>query len=1023
MGLTRLITHMPKPSSQFVTAFLFLLICLSTNAQDQENQHGALFRIEQNGKWGYIDRLGNIAIEPRFEAVGEFSERLAAVEVGGKWGFIDRNGNVVIEPRFSGAYEFSEGLARIQVGGDKYGMYGKWGFIDRNGAIVIEPRYGELTGVAETSNGFHEGLAMIEVNFQKGFIDKVGSVIIAPKFQFGYHFTEGLACVSVGLDQKWGYIDKAGEWIIPPRFDQASLFSEGLAPVALNGVCGFTDRRGNLKLIPPFKRSADCAVVWGHFNGGLSRWKIGEKYGYIDKSGKAVIQPVFDLTDQFSEGMAYVETDGRYGFVDASGKMTVEPQFYHARSFQNGLARVNYARDSWGYIDKTGKIVWKIEAPAPPESEPISFIQTGHTRDLLFVGWSLDGNLLASYSAADGWIKIWNPQKGQLLWSVKATGLNRSHSLSSPDGLLRASGVRDEAYEISDAKTGAVIWKIPAHSTSGERVTNPDHSVVAERGLYGDASVRLYDAESNSLIRRLEGHPGIVFAVAFSPDGKIVATGSGDRTIRFWDSRTGSLLKTLLGHTRQVTSIAFSGDGLFLVSGSEDDTLRIWDVASGKTVRATAAFTHGVSGVHSVSYSPDGRTVVVASGTQVKLFETATSKLLRAFETHESHTSRGPQGIQRTICCGSEARSAVFSPNGELIVSGHEDGTVKLWNVKTGKLVRIIKSRSDVRSVAFSPDGKLIASGNRDDNGRIELWSARTGRLVRRFGEQSDYVESLAFSPDSTRLVSGHLLGVRLWNVGTGRLVREFNQGFSEDDHVAFSPDGERIVSGGENQNVLLWDTKSGRLIWSLMPIDTETKKQKEDKAKINAGFQVEHSRKTRLADLEVAAWKNKVFVTFEHFGEPIDQLEQRMVEDGEARKSIRKESLADATGAWLKLHNTSPLPISFHTDSAYLPRPNCGVVLSNGSRVGLCDGAEVSIQYEIKEASGKPVSYGIDVSGLSVLAPGTSVLFSVPLVHLKNSRVIIIRYSYVKENDKHQLEEYGSPHRVVARHAALRVK
>ena len=108
---------MRKPRRQFAISLLVLLICLSVNAQDKKDQDKALFPIEKNGKWGYIDRLGNIAIQPTFEAVGEFSEGLAAVELVGRWGFIDENGNVVVEPRFSRAYHFSEGLARVQDGG------------------------------------------------------------------------------------------------------------------------------------------------------------------------------------------------------------------------------------------------------------------------------------------------------------------------------------------------------------------------------------------------------------------------------------------------------------------------------------------------------------------------------------------------------------------------------------------------------------------------------------------------------------------------------------------------------------------------------------------------------------------------------------------------------------------------------------------------------------------------------------------------------------------------------------------
>ena len=207
------------------------------------------------------------------------------------------------------------------------------------------------------------------------------------------------------------------------------------------------------------------------------------------------------------------------------------------------------------------------------------------------------------------------------------------------------------------------------------------------------------------------------------------------------------------------------------------------------------------------------------------------------------------------------------------------------------------------------------------------------------------------------------------------------------------------------------------------MPIELETKKEVEDEARIDAAVQAERKRKARKANEEVSAWKGKVFVTFEHFGEPLGPLEQRIVEKGEALKSLKEQSPAEAAGMWFMLHNTSPLPISFRTDSSYLPRPNCGAKLSNGSTVGLCDGMEISIQYQIEEALGKRIPHGIDVSGLSVLAPGTAVLFSAPQIHLKNGRVISIGYSYMTENDKHELEEYGSPRRVRLRGSLLSLK
>jgi hypothetical protein len=102
-------------------------------AQDIREAPIALFPIEENDRWGYIDRLGKVVIAPGFAAAGEFSEGRAAVEIDGRWGFINTSGELVIEPKYSGTGEFSEGLARVQVGGDKYRLYGKWGFIDRSG--------------------------------------------------------------------------------------------------------------------------------------------------------------------------------------------------------------------------------------------------------------------------------------------------------------------------------------------------------------------------------------------------------------------------------------------------------------------------------------------------------------------------------------------------------------------------------------------------------------------------------------------------------------------------------------------------------------------------------------------------------------------------------------------------------------------------------------------------------------------------------------------------------------------------
>ncbi len=218
---------------------------------------------------------------------------------------------------------------------------------------------------------------------------------------------------------------------------------------------------------------------------------------------------------------------------------------------------------------------------------------------------------------------------------------------------------------------------------------------------------------------------------------------------------------------------------------------------------------------------------------QIKIWDAATGKQLHALATNESHTSGEPSGLQMTSCCGSEVRAVAFGRDGTLIVSAHEDGTIKFWDAGKGELMRTIKGRfPDLRSVVFSPDGRFIATGYNEGDSRVDLWSVQSGKLATTLGEDSDYVRSLSFSGDGKMIVTGHMSDdVKLWDAKTGKLIRQFKQPFSEDDQVAFSPDGKRVVSGGENGNVMLWDVHTGKLIWSVIPIDWEAEKRAEEEA------------------------------------------------------------------------------------------------------------------------------------------------------------------------------------------------
>ncbi|PPQ89185.1 hypothetical protein CVT25_001153 [Psilocybe cyanescens] len=343
---------------------------------------------------------------------------------------------------------------------------------------------------------------------------------------------------------------------------------------------------------------------------------------------------------------------------------------------------------------------------------------------------------------------------------------------------------------------------------------SPDGQYIATASR--DHSVYLWNATTGRIEGEpFNGHSGHVRSVVFSPDGKWIASGSDDKTICVWNVWTGDLeLGPLTGHTDKVTSVAFSPDGKWIVSGSNDKTILFWNGSTGKLERGP--YTGHSMGVNSVAFSPDGRMLV--SGSEDK-------------EIYVWSSSTGLQTQGPFIGHTEGVRSVAFSPDGQNIVSGSDDRTIIIWNVSTGVIERgpLVGHTKRVTSVAFSPDGSRIASGSHDRT--LRLWNANTGESEQTLDGHMFWVHSVAFSPDGQRIVSGSSdTTFRLWNTSPRELASvdktlgDWNTslGLLKDgtptghtdaiNSVAFSPDGNWIASGSDDFTICVWNTSTGQL-------------------------------------------------------------------------------------------------------------------------------------------------------------------------------------------------------------------
>jgi WD40 repeat protein/serine/threonine protein kinase len=401
----------------------------------------------------------------------------------------------------------------------------------------------------------------------------------------------------------------------------------------------------------------------------------------------------------------------------------------------------------------------------------------------------------------EGILELWNRRTGQTR-TIRPDAVPSRHGFLvqfSADGrklaILRRVADRDrgpiQIWDVGTATLNETCTVDGLTSHGGTFMPDGCHLILTRSPV---AQIWRFESSAPEV---LAGHADEAWTVAFSPDGRILASGSDDTenddTLKLWVPASGRLLKGWRAHPGTVAALSFSPDGGTLASASlsPSQNLRLWDAATGR-LRATLA--GHAERVRSVVFSPDGKLLASAgSDRTIRLWDGTSGKAIASFVGHTD-----------------TVREVAFSPSGDTLASVSNDKTVRLWDVATGRVRHIFRSARKCAAVAFAPDGHALAAA--DEGGDIVLWDQLTGARLATIHSDHEQLFTLAFSPDGRTLAAaGSSRVIHLWDVLTGQQLLALRGHAAQINALVFSPDGRTLASCSHDGAVKLWRSEAER--------------------------------------------------------------------------------------------------------------------------------------------------------------------------------------------------------------------